>query len=237
MSCGKEKELERIGNASLLLTDSLTVNKLNKRKIVFFTLGIFFVLISLANPQMGTKSEVVKTNGFDVFLALDISKSMLAADMPPSRLDRLKRLSEELIRSLTGNRIGLIVFAGNAYLQTPLTTDYRALLLFLQTLSPDIVSNQGTNFSSAISVALRYFSYQKANGKALIILSDGENHEPGLEDAARQAAQKEFLRLLSVLVRLKEQKFLIIPVTLIHLKETKMVILSFLNCRKKIYKP
>jgi Ca-activated chloride channel family protein len=110
--------------------------------------------------------------------------------MPPSRLDRLKRLSEELIRSLTGNRIGIIVFAGNAYLQTPLTTDYRALLLFLQTLSPDIVSNQGTNFSSAISVALRYFSYQKANGKALIILSDGENHEPGLEDAARQAAQK-----------------------------------------------
>jgi len=138
---------------------------------------------------MGTKSEVVKTNGFDVFLALDISKSMMAADMPPSRLDRLKRLSEELIRSLTGNRIGLIVFAGNAYLQTPLTTDYRALLLFLQTLSPDIVSNQGTNFSSAISVALRYFSYKKANGKALIILSDGENHEPGLEDAARTIAR------------------------------------------------
>ena len=186
----KKKELARIGNASLLLNDSPTINKLNKRKIVFFTLGIFFVLISLANPQMGTKSEVVKTNGFDVFLALDISKSMMAADMPPSRLDRLKRLSEELIRSLTGNRIGLIVFAGNAYLQTPLTTDYRALLLFLQTLSPDIVSNQGTNFSSAISVALRYFSYKKANGKALIILSDGENHEPGLEDAARQAAQK-----------------------------------------------
>lgn len=186
----KKKELARIGNASLLLNDSPTINKLNKRKIVFFTLGIFFVLISLANPQMGTKSEVVKTNGFDVFLALDISKSMMAADMPPSRLDRLKRLSEELVRSLTGNRIGLIVFAGNAYLQTPLTTDYRALLLFLQTLSPDIVSNQGTNFSSAISVALRYFSYKKANGKALIILSDGENHEPGLEDAARQAAQK-----------------------------------------------
>ena len=169
----KKKELARIGNASLLLNDNSTINKLNKRKIVFFTLGIFFVLISLANPQMGTKSEVVKTNGFDVFLALDISKSMMAADMPTSRLDRLKRLSEELIRSLTGNRIGLIVFAGNAYLQTPLTTDYRALLLFLQTLSPDIVSNQGTNFSSAISLALRYFSYKNANGKALIILSDG----------------------------------------------------------------
>lgn len=186
----KKKVLALIGNASLLLTDSLAVNKLNKPKTVFFALGVFFILISLANPQMGTKSEVVKTKGFDVFLALDISKSMMAADMPPSRLDRLKRLSEELIRSLTGNRIGLIVFAGNAYLQTPLTTDYRALLLFLQTLSPDIVSNQGTNFSSAIAVALRYFSYQKANGKALIIISDGENHEPGLEDAAREAAQK-----------------------------------------------
>lgn len=186
----KKKVLALIGNASLLLTDSLAVNKLNKPKTVFFALGVFFILISLANPQMGTKSEVVKTKGFDVFLALDISKSMMAADMPPSRLDRLKRLSEELIRSLTGNRIGLIVFAGNAYLQTPLTTDYRALLLFLQTLSPDIVSNQGTNFSSAIAVALRYFSNQKANGKALIIISDGENHEPGLEDAAREAAQK-----------------------------------------------
>lgn len=186
----KKKELARIGNASLLLNDSPTVKKLNKREVIFFTLGIFFVLISLANPQMGTKSEVLETKGFDVFLALDISKSMMAADIPPSRLDRLKRLSEELIRSLTGNRIGLIVFAGNAYLQTPLTTDYRALLLFLQTLSPDIVSNQGTNFSSAISVALRYFSYQKANGKALIIMSDGENHEPGLEDAAREAAKK-----------------------------------------------
>jgi len=186
----KKKELLRLGNASLLLSGMDMVNSLNKRKAAFFTLGIFFVLISLANPQMGTKSEVVKTNGFDVFLALDISKSMLAADMPPSRLDRLRRFSEELIRSLAGNRIGLIVFAGNAYLQTPLTTDYRALLLFLQTLSPDIVSNQGTNFSSAISVALRYFSYEKSNGKALIILSDGENHEPGLEDAARQAAQK-----------------------------------------------
>jgi Ca-activated chloride channel family protein len=163
----KKKELLRLGNASLLLSGMDMVNSLNKRKAAFFTLGIFFVLISLANPQMGTKSEVVKTNGFDVFLALDISKSMLAADMPPSRLDRLRRFSEELIRSLAGNRIGLIVFAGNAYLQTPLTTDYRALLLFLQTLSPDIVSNQGTNFSSAISVALRYFSYEKSNGKAI----------------------------------------------------------------------
>lgn len=186
----KNKEILRLGNASLFLSEMDVTNRMRKRKTTFFTLGVFFVLFSLANPQMGTQSEVVKTNGFDVFLALDISKSMLAADMPPSRLDRSRRFSEELIRSLTGNRIGLIVFAGNAYLQTPLTTDYRALLLFLQTLSPDIVSNQGTNFSSAMSVALRYFSYEKPNGKALIILSDGENHEPGLEDAARQAAQK-----------------------------------------------
>ena len=186
----KKKEILRLGNASLLLSGLEIANSLNKRKTTFFTLGVFFVLISLANPQMGTKSEVVKTNGFDVFLALDISKSMLAADMPPSRLDRSRRFSEELIRSLAGNRIGLIVFAGNAYLQTPLTTDYRALLLFLQTLSTDIVSNQGTHFSSAISIALRYFSYEKANGKALIVLSDGENHEPGLEEAARKAAQK-----------------------------------------------
>lgn len=190
LSKKKKKALERLGNTSLLLPEMEYYNRLNKKKVIFFSLALFFVLISLANPQMGTKSEVVKTNGFDVFLALDISRSMLAADLPPSRLDRLKRMSEELIRSLSGNRIGLIVFAGNAYLQTPLTTDYRALLLFLQTLSPEIVSNQGTNFSSAIAVALRYFSYNKPSGKALIILSDGENHEPGLEDAARQAAQK-----------------------------------------------
>lgn len=185
----KKKLLSLFGNPFLLLTESDANQGKNKRSI-FFGLGLIFILISLANPQMGTKSEVVKTEGFDVFLALDISKSMLAADLPPSRLDRSRRLSEDLIRSLTENRIGLIVFAGNAFLQTPLTTDYRSLLLFLQNLSPDIVSNQGTNFSSAISVALRYFSFNKANGKALIILSDGENHEPGLEDAARSAAQK-----------------------------------------------
>jgi Ca-activated chloride channel family protein len=186
----KKKALNRLGNASLLLPEMEAYNRLNKKKVAFFSLALIFTFISLANPQMGTKSEIVKTNGFDVFLALDISRSMLVTDTPPSRLDRLKRMSEEFIRSLSGNRIGIIVFAGNAYLQTPLTTDYRGLLLFLQSLSPEMVSHQGTNFSSAISVALRYFSFDKATGKALIILSDGENHEPGLEDAARQAAQK-----------------------------------------------
>lgn len=184
----KNKELGRLGNAALFLSGNVN-NHLITWKSAVFTLGVGFVMIALANPQMGTKSEVVKTKGFDVFLALDVSKSMLATDMPPSRLDHSRRFSSELIRSLTGNRIGLIVFAGNAYLQTPLTTDYRALLLYIQTLSTDVVSNQGTRLSSAISVANRSFSYEKANGKALILVSDGENHEPGLEDASRQAAQ------------------------------------------------
>jgi Ca-activated chloride channel family protein len=149
--------------------------------------------IAWANPQMGLKKEKVQQKSIDVFIALDVSQSMLAKDVSPNRLERAKQFCFKLIKVFKTDRIGIILFAGSAYLQMPLTTDYAAAQTFIKSANTEMVSEQGTNISKAIAMAEKSFEKNNQQHKALIILSDGENHEGAAIDAAENAAKKGML--------------------------------------------
>jgi Ca-activated chloride channel family protein len=156
-------------------------------KYVLYLLALGFVIVALANPQFGGRKEKVEAKSTDVFVALDISNSMLTEDISPSRLERAKRFTSRLIRSIRGERIGLILFAGNAYLQMPLTQDYAASELFVSAASTAQAGTQGTSFANAINMSIDAFEPGQDNQKALIIISDGEDHEEEALDAASKA--------------------------------------------------
>jgi len=163
-----------------------------KRQHIKFTLwllSIAFIVLGLANPQMGTRLQKVKRQGVDVVIALDVSKSMLAQDITPSRIDRSKQFISKLLSRMADDRIALIIFAGNAYLQMPLTIDYSAAKLFLNTISTDIVPTQGTAIGEAIDLATQAFDPEEEKFKTLIIITDGENHEQGAIKAAEEAEE------------------------------------------------
>jgi len=149
---------------------------------------LYFVL-ALANLQTGSKLEEVKREGIDLFIAIDVSNSMLAEDIAPNRLERAKQSINRLVDKLEGDRIGIIVFAGKAYIQLPLTTDYAAAKLFLSTISTDLVNSQGTAIGEAIETAVNAFDENEHN-KAIVIISDGEDHEENAVEAAEEARKK-----------------------------------------------
>jgi Ca-activated chloride channel homolog len=159
-------------------------------KFVFFSLALVFLIVGIANPQTGSKLEEVKREGIDLFIALDVSKSMLAEDIVPNRLERAKQAISRLIDKLQGDRIGIIVFAGKAYTQLPITTDYAAARLFLSTINTDVVPVQGTAIGEAINLAMDSFDNESKGSKAIIIISDGEDHEDDPVSAAKNAADK-----------------------------------------------
>jgi len=159
-------------------------------KFVFFLLGFGFLLIGLANPQIGSKLEEVKREGIDLIIALDVSNSMNAEDLKPNRLEFSKRAMLQMLSKLRGDRLGIIVFAGKAYTQLPITTDYSAAKLFLNTVNTDIVPVQGTNIADAIDLAAESYNFKQGGNKVLIIISDGENHEADAIDAAEDAFKK-----------------------------------------------
>lgn len=156
-------------------------------KFLLLTTAWIFAVLALANPQSGAKLGEVKREGIDIFIALDVSNSMLAEDITPNRLDRARQSIIRLIDRLKGDRIGLIVFAGKAYVQLPLTTDYSAARLFLNTVRPDLIPVQGTAIAEALKMAMESFDEQTRN-KSIIIISDGEDHEQGALEAAKEAA-------------------------------------------------
>jgi len=156
-------------------------------KFVLLMTALAFIILGVANLQVGTKIEEAKREGVEVFIALDVSRSMNADDIKPSRLERAKQAISKLIDELQNDRIGMIVFAGDAYLQLPLTTDYSAAKLFLGAITTDIVPKQGTAIGAAINMAIGSFSKDDKLRKALIIISDGENHEDDAIGAASQA--------------------------------------------------
>lgn len=160
-------------------------------------LAIIFLAVAWANPQFGAKKKAVTQKSADVFIALDISESMLAEDVAPSRLVLAKSFARKLIQALQGERIGLIFFAGDAFLQMPLSTDYGAADMFIAGASTDMLTAQGTNIPQAIDLALESFSAEPGGGRALILITDGENHE---EDVAARAAEaySEGLVILAV---------------------------------------
>lgn len=158
-------------------------------KFILLALAFTFLVIGIAGPQIGTKLETVKRKGVDVVIALDVSNSMNAEDIKPSRLERAKQAISRLIDQLQGDRIGLIVFAGEAYTQLPITTDYGAAKLFLSSINTNIVPTQGTAIGKAINLAVSSFSNSDSakKNKAIIIITDGENHEDDAVDAAKKA--------------------------------------------------
>jgi Ca-activated chloride channel family protein len=151
-----------------------------RRKIwrfVFLLFAFAAFSIALANPQWGTKKKKIKTQSSDIFIALDISQSMMAEDISPNRLERSKKFISELIEKLRGDRIGIILFAGEAYLQMPLSTDYSAAQLFVKAANTDLASTQGTAIKEAIDLAERAQQNEEQHHKSLVIITDGEDHD------------------------------------------------------------
>ncbi|MEZ4886168.1 MAG: VWA domain-containing protein [Chitinophagales bacterium] len=187
----RQKAIERFGEQDLV---SRLVPDFSERKqgvkIFLYLLTIVFIVIALANPQLGSQLEKVQRKGIDVMVAIDVSKSMMAEDVQPTRLDRAKQLLSRLIDGMSNDRIGIIVFAGHAYLQMPLTVDYAAAKLFLQTINTDIVPTQGTAIGEAIELSRESFEEESEKNRALIIISDGENHEEGAIEKAEEAANE-----------------------------------------------
>jgi Ca-activated chloride channel family protein len=156
--------------------------------LVFAAIALFAVL--LARPQFGSKLETVKRKGVEVIIALDISNSMMAQDVQPSRLEKAKMLVSRLVDELDNDKIGLVVFAGDAFTQLPITTDYISAKMFLSSISPALITKQGTAIGTAINLAARSFTPQEGVGRAIIVITDGENHENGAVEAAQAAAKK-----------------------------------------------
>lgn len=159
-------------------------------KFIVLSLAWFFLIIGLANPQIGSKLMEVKREGIDLIIAVDVSNSMQAEDIQPNRLERTKLGIEKLIDQLRGDRIGMIVFAGKAFVQLPLTTDYAAAKLFTHHLSTELVSEQGTAIGAALELSMESFDLESETSKAIIVVTDGENHEDNALDLARDAANQ-----------------------------------------------
>ncbi len=158
-------------------------------RLVLFSLGFFFFVIGLSRPQIGAKLKEHETKGAEIMIVLDVSNSMLAEDYSPNRLDRAKLAISRLVDKLRDDRIGLIVFAGNSFVQLPITTDYVSAKMFLGSISTESVPVQGTAIGDAINTAMRSFSAQSEKSRAIIVITDGENHEDDPVEAARQAAE------------------------------------------------
>lgn len=156
-------------------------------KFLLIFLAFFFGVIGLANLQKGSRMEKITRKGVDVIIALDVSKSMLATDIQPDRLTRAKQLISKLMDKLDNDRVGLVVFAGNAYLQMPLTIDYSAAKMYLSTISPDMIPAQGTAIGQAIQVSDDAFNKKERKHKALVVISDGEDHDANAIQRAKTA--------------------------------------------------
>ena len=158
-------------------------------RLVLFSIGFFFFVIGLSRPQIGAKLKEHETKGAEIMIVLDVSNSMLAEDYSPNRLERAKLAISRLVDKLREDRIGLIVFAGNSFVQLPITTDYVSAKMFLNSISTDSVPVQGTAIGDAINTAMRSFSAQSEKSRAIIVITDGENHEDDPIAAAKQAAE------------------------------------------------
>ena len=186
----RERRVRKFGDEDLVsrLMPSYSEGKTWIR-LVLFTIGFIFFVIGLSRPQIGAKLKEHETKGAEIMIVLDVSNSMLAEDYSPNRLERAKLAISRLVDKLRDERIGLIVFAGNSFVQLPITTDYVSAKMFLNAISTESVPVQGTAMGEAISTAVKSFSAQSEKSRAVIVITDGENHEDDPVDAARQAAE------------------------------------------------
>ncbi len=187
----KNRAMNRFGEAAML--PGMVPGVSSWRTMTRFLLlrhGLGLAIIALAGPQMGTRVEEVKAKGVDVVVALDVSNSMMAEDLKPNRMEVAKRALAQLIDRMHGDRLGIVVFAGQAYTQLPITADRSAAKLFLGSLGPNMVQRQGTAIGAAIEQATRSFGADAAKGKTIIVISDGESFEDDGVTAAKEAAEK-----------------------------------------------
>lgn len=207
----RRRRIRRFGDEELVssMMPSYSVAKVWLR-LSFFAIAFCFVVLALARPQRGIRLKEQQVKGAEVIIALDVSKSMLAEDYTPNRLERAKLAISRVTEKLQDDRIGLIVFAGDAYVQIPLTTDYISAKMFLNSISPGSVPVQGTAIGSAIALAVRSFSDQNDQSRAVIVITDGENHEDDPVDIARLSAD-EGVRVFTIGVGSKEGKFIPLP--------------------------
>ena len=192
-------------------------------RLTFFALGFFFFVIGLSRPQIGAKIKEHETKGAEIMIALDVSNSMLAEDYSPNRLERAKLAITRLVDKLRDDRIGLIVFAGNSFVQLPITTDYVSAKMFLNSISTDSVPIQGTAIGEAINTAIRSFSAQSEKSRAVIVITDGENHEDDPVAAAKQAAEMG-IRVFAIGVGSPEGKSIPMDGELLKDKEGNIVV-------------
>jgi Ca-activated chloride channel homolog len=184
----KRRAMKRFGNIELVLKLVPELSKIRPAlKFIFQLFALSLATIMLARPHFGSKLKEVKRQGVEIILALDVSNSMLAEDIQPNRLERAKQAISRLVENLDNDKIGLIVFAGDAYTQIPVTTDYISAKMFLSAIGPEMVPKQGTAIGSAIDLGMRSFSPGTGRSKAIIIITDGENHEDDPVAKAKEA--------------------------------------------------
>ena len=187
----KKRNLKRFGQRKVirvLMPDASLRKQYFKFGLLFAALALFIFVI--AGPQFGSKLETVKKQGIEVVICLDVSNSMLSTDVTPSRLERSKQILSRLIDNLNNDKIGLIVFAGDAFIQLPITSDYVSAKMFLSSINPSMVPVQGTAIGAAINLAIRSFTPNEKTEKTIILITDGENHEDDAIGAAKAAAAK-----------------------------------------------
>lgn len=166
-------------------------------KFTFMLLALAALILGLVNPKIGTKMETVKREGIDIVFAVDVSKSMLAEDVAPSRLEKSKQLVSQIINQLGSDRIGIVAYAANAFPVLPITTDYSVAKMFLQSMNTDMVSSTGTSLDEAIKLSETYFDKKSKTNKLLIMISDGEDHGEGAQEAAEEA-RKFGLKIITI---------------------------------------
>lgn len=195
----KKRTQKKFGDLDLIkrITPNKSIFK-GSFKLILFLLALALLIVGLVNPKIGTKLETVKREGVDIVFALDVSKSMLAEDIAPNRIEKGKRLVSEIINQLASDRIGIIAYAAQAYPQLPITTDYGAAKMFLQGMNTDMLSSQGTAINQAIDLASTYFDDDQQTNRVLFIISDGEDHEEGTTVNAVEKAVDEGIRIFTI---------------------------------------
>ena len=187
----RHKRLKRYGDVELLKALMPDVSNVRREvKLWLMLIALALLIVTLARPQFGTKVDTRKRQGIEAIIAMDVSNSMLAQDVTPSRLDKSKMLVSSIVDKMTDDKIGLIVYAGQAYTQLPITSDYVSAKMFLETISPAMVTTQGTDLKQAIDLAMKSFTPNQDVSKAIFVITDGEDNEGGAAEMAKAAADK-----------------------------------------------
>lgn len=188
----KRQQLQLFGDPELMVELMPNASRIRPHvKFALMLIALSLLIIGIARPQYGTKEQTVKRQGIEVMIALDISNSMLAEDVAPNRLERAKQMLSKLVDQMVDDKLGLVVFAGDAFTQIPITCDYVSAKMYLQSITPDIIPAQGTAIGKAITTCVSSFGTEDTEkSRAIILITDGENHEDNAQEAAKMAKEK-----------------------------------------------